>query len=71
MFFDRIAQAVTKMKIGEVAKEYGLSVDTVNYYVSLGLLVPQRRGSQRVFDERTRRDIEMILELREMEFSLH
>lgn len=59
------------MKIGEVAKEYGLSVDTVNYYVSLGLLVPQRRGSQRVFDERTRRDIEMILELREMEFSLH
>ncbi len=58
------------MKIGQVAKKYGLSIDTVNYYVSYGLLVPPRKGGQRSFDERTLKDLELILRLRGMEFSL-
>ncbi len=58
------------MKISQVAKKYKLSIDTINYYVSYGLLVPSRRGVHRVFDERTLSDLEIILQLRDMDFSL-
>lgn len=58
------------MKISQIAKKYDISIDTINYYVSYGLLVPPRKGAQRIFDERTERDLEMILELRALEFTL-
>lgn len=58
------------VRIGQAAKQFGISVDTINYYVEYGLLVPPRKGGQRDFDERTLSDLQRILELKELEFSL-
>lgn len=58
------------MRIGQVSKQYGISVDNLYYYINYGLLVPQRPGGQYVFDGQTLKDLELILELKEMNFSL-
>ena len=58
------------MKIGEVSRRYGVSIDTLNYYIQFGLLVPPRKGGQRSFDERTCSDLERILDLKALRFSL-
>ncbi|MAS14279.1 MAG: MerR family transcriptional regulator [Nitratireductor sp.] len=40
------------MKIGEVARRTGLSIDTLRYYEKLGLIdSPWRQGGQRAYDE--------------------
>ena len=40
------------MKIGEVARRTGLSIDTLRYYEKLGLIDPPwRQGGQRTYDE--------------------
>ena len=58
------------MKIGQVSRRYGISRDNLYYYINYGLLVPPRRNNQYVFDDDTLRDLEWILELKNMEYSL-
>ena len=58
------------MKIGEVSRRYGISIDTLNYYIQYGLLVPPRNGGQRDFDDRTISDLEQILSLKKLRFTL-
>lgn len=58
------------MKIGQVSKTYGISKDNLYYYINYGLLVPPRLGSQYVFDEDTLADLERILDLKALDFTL-
>lgn len=58
------------MRIGQVSRKYNIAVDTVYYYIRYGLLVPPRPNSQYYFDDQTLRDLELVLELKEMDFSL-
>lgn len=58
------------MRIGQVSKKYNISIDNIYYYINYGLLVPQRPKGQYVFDEQTLKDLELVLELKEMKFSL-
>lgn len=58
------------MRIGQVSKKYNISIDNLYYYINYGLLVPQRPSSQYVFDAQTIKDLEMVLELKEMNFTL-
>lgn len=58
------------MRIGQVSKKYQISVDNLYYYINYGLLVPPRPGGQYVFDSQTLKDLELVLELKEMNFSL-
>ncbi len=58
------------MRIGQVSKLYGISTDNLYYYINYGLLVPQKPKGQYNFDRQTLKDLELILELREMKFSL-
>ena len=58
------------MRIGQVSKKYKISVDNLYYYINYGLLVPQRPGGQYVFHEQALKDLERILELKDMNFSL-
>ena len=58
------------MKIGEVSRRYGISIDTLNYYIQFGLLVPPKKGGQRDFDARTISELEQILSLKELRFTL-
>ncbi len=58
------------MRIGQVSKKYDISIDNLYYYINYGLLVPQRPKGQYNFDQQTLRDLELILELKAMNFSL-
>ncbi|MDL2217915.1 MerR family transcriptional regulator [Christensenellaceae bacterium OttesenSCG-928-M15] len=58
------------MRIGEVSKRYGIPINNLYFYINYGLIVPPRPGGQYVFDEKTLADIQLLLELKEMEFPL-
>ena len=58
------------MKIGQVVRQYHISLNTLYFYIHNGLLVPPRKNGQYVFDERTLAELEWLLELKEMDFPL-
>ncbi|MBQ1214994.1 MAG: MerR family transcriptional regulator, partial [Firmicutes bacterium] len=53
------------MKIGELTKAYGVSNQTIRYYVKMGLLIPETKEKQYVFNEQSREDLELILKLKQ------
>jgi len=58
------------MKISEFANKYGVSNDTVRYYMKLNLIVPQKKGGHYIFEKECEKEIEEVLRLKEMGFSL-
>lgn len=58
--------------VQEVAKQYDISVATVDYYVNMGLLdVAGQEGNKRLFDPQTiRRQMQTIHRLRNQGYSL-
>jgi DNA-binding transcriptional MerR regulator len=58
------------MKIGKFAKKNNLTVDTVRYYVELGLLLPEKVNNQFSFDDKCQKDLEEIIDLKNMKFSI-
>ncbi|MGN0704270.1 MAG: MerR family transcriptional regulator [Lentihominibacter sp.] len=58
------------MKIGEFAEKYGLETSKIRYYIEAGLLLPSRHGSQFRFGEKDCREMELVLELKKLGFSI-
>lgn len=58
------------MKISKISSQTGVPIDTIRYYISLGLLNPVRRNNQYVFSEADVDDILQIQRLKDMRFSL-
>lgn len=56
--------------IAELAREFDVTHRTIRHYESLGLLTPERRGTQRVFDRRERIRLGLILRGRRVGFGL-
>jgi DNA-binding transcriptional MerR regulator len=61
---------VSTWSITELAEEYGVTLRTLRHYESLGLLSPERRGTTRVFHNRDRIRLELVLRGRRLGFSL-
>ena len=59
------------MKISAIAKKYGVSKDTLYFYISKGLLIPRINGKQYIADETFERDLQMILKYRDWGFQLN
>lgn len=58
------------MRIGAFAKKHNITQDTVRHYLDLGLLVAEKTGRQYRFTQNDSRDLETIIELKKMNFSL-
>jgi DNA-binding transcriptional MerR regulator len=58
------------IRIGEMAKNYGVTLRTLRFYEDKGLLAPQRDGSTRLYSRRDRARLKLILLGRKVGFSL-
>jgi DNA-binding transcriptional MerR regulator len=56
--------------ISELASDYDVTLRTIRHYESLGLLSPERRGTVRIFRNRDRIRLELVLRGRRLGFSL-
>lgn len=56
--------------IGELAAEFGTTLRTIRFYEDQGLLVPERAGTARVFRDRDRVRLQLILRGRRLGFTL-
>lgn len=58
------------VRIGEMAKEYGVTLRALRFYEDKGLLRPQRVGSTRLYTRRDKVRLKLILLGRKVGFSL-
>ncbi|HEY9576812.1 MAG TPA: MerR family transcriptional regulator [Pseudobacillus sp.] len=58
------------MRIGSFAKKFDVSIDTVRYYIELGLLIPEKEKTQYQMNQMCLEDMELIHELKHFRFSL-
>lgn len=58
------------MKIGAFSKKYNLSIDTIRYYMDIGLLTPIKKGGHYHFGVHTEEQGQIISDLKEMGFKL-
>jgi DNA-binding transcriptional MerR regulator len=56
--------------IREVAEDFGVTHRTVRHYADLGLITPERRGTQRVYHRRDRTRLNLILRGKRLGFPL-
>ncbi|GAA3627480.1 MerR family transcriptional regulator [Microlunatus ginsengisoli] len=56
--------------IGELADEFDTTLRTIRHYEELGLLAPTRNGQQRVYTERDRVRLRLILRGKRLGFTL-
>ncbi len=56
--------------IAQVAEEFGVTHRTVRHYEDLGLISPERRGTQRIYHRRDRTRLGLILRGRRLGFPL-
>ncbi|SFN81589.1 DNA-binding transcriptional regulator, MerR family [Mesorhizobium sp. NFR06] len=65
------AEAVEEfVRIGEMAKKYGVTLRTLRFYEDKGLLNPHRDGSTRLYTRRDKARLKLILLGRKVGFSL-
>ena len=56
--------------IGDIAREFGLSLRALRFYEDRGLLHPRRRGTTRLYSDRDRAHLQIILKGKQLGFTL-
>ena len=57
-------------KIGDLSREFGVTLRTLRFYEDRGLLAPQRRGTTRLYSRQDRTRLRLILLAKMLGFSL-
>lgn len=60
-----------KLKIGKFSEKNNVSIDTIRHYIDMRLIIPDKVGAQYMFDEKCQEDLENILDLKSLGFSLN
>ena len=63
-------QRFESFSIGELAREFGVTLRALRFYEDKGLLHPHRRGQSRVYSRRDRARLKLILMGKRVGFSL-
>jgi DNA-binding transcriptional MerR regulator len=61
----------TSFTIGDLAKEFGVTLRTLRFYEDMNLLQPERRGVNRLYSRRDRARLKIILLGKKVGFSLN
>lgn len=56
--------------IGDLAREFGVTLRTLRFYEDRGLLSPRRDGTTRIYDARDRERLSVILKGKQLGFTL-
>lgn len=56
--------------IGDLAREFGVTLRTLRFYEDRGLLSPSREGTTRIYDARDRNRLSVILKGKQLGFTL-
>lgn len=57
-------------RIGDLSKEFGVTLRTLRFYEDRGLLSPERRGTTRLYSRRDRARLRLVLLAKTLGFSL-
>ncbi|RIX98780.1 MerR family DNA-binding transcriptional regulator [Aureimonas flava] len=57
-------------RIGDLAREFGVSLRTLRFYEDRGLLQPERQGTTRIYSRRDRMRLRLVLLAKMLGFSL-
>jgi len=60
----------TVFKIGDLSREFGVTLRTLRFYEDRGLLTPERRGTTRLYSRRDRMRLRLVLICKILGFSL-
>lgn len=58
------------LRIGAFCRRFNIAASTVRYYIHRGILIPETRNGQYLFSESCVQDMQQIMELKELLFSL-
>jgi DNA-binding transcriptional MerR regulator len=67
---DKQAETERMFSIGDLAREFGVSLRTLRFYEDRGLLSPKRQGTMRLYGARERVRLSMILKGKQLGFTL-
>lgn len=59
------------MRIGEFSKKNNISIETIRHYIDLELIIPYKKGGQYEFDENSQKNLNKVLELKSLGFTLN
>lgn len=65
-----MSSASTTYAIGELAKEFDITTRSIRFYEDQGLITPTRRGQTRIYSQRDRVRLKLILRGKRLGFSL-
>jgi DNA-binding transcriptional MerR regulator len=67
---NEMAEGAKSFTIGDLAREFGVTLRTLRFYEDRGLLSPRRDGTARIYDARDRERLSVILKGKQLGFTL-